>query len=184
MKSILKEAEDYLKQTLEGVRHELSLLRTGQASLTILEPVRVDYYGTKVPLSQVANMSIPDATSILIQPWDPKTCAVIERAILEANIGLTPTSDGRVIRLNIPSLTTERRKELVKKAKEIAERGRVSIRRIRHEARSKIEVKCKAKEISEDERDSGYESIQKFHDKFIAEIDTSLEKREKDIMEV
>jgi ribosome recycling factor len=132
----------------------------------------------------VATLSVPEPRLIVIQPWDPKQIAVIERAILEANVGLTPNNDGRVIRLPIPPLTEERRKELCKKAREIGEKGKVAIRHIRHESRTALEKKEKAKEISEDDRDKGFERIQQLHDQYVKETADAVSKREADIMEV
>jgi len=184
MKPTLKETEDKMKATVEATRHDLSTLRAGKASLAILEPVRVDYYGSKVPLNQAATMAVPEPRLITVQPWDPKQIASIERAILEANLGLNPSNDGRLIRIPIPSLTEERRKELCKRAREIGEKGKVAIRHIRHEARTALEKKEKAKEISEDDRDGGFERIQHLHDHHIQAIAESVEHKEADIMEV
>ena len=184
MKSTLKDAEEKMKATVEATRHELSTLRAGKANLAILEPVRVDYYGSKVPLNQAANLSVPEPRLILVQPWDPKQISQIERGILEANLGLNPSNDGRVIRVPVPPLTEERRKELCKRAREIGEKGKVAIRHIRHEARAALEKKEKAKEISEDERDQGFERIQKAHDAQIQAITESVAHKEKDILEV
>lgn len=183
-KAIIKEAEEKMKAAVEATRHELSTLRAGKASLAILEPVRVDYYGSKVPLNQAATLSVPEPRLIVVQPWDPKQMSMIERAILEANIGLTPNNDGRVIRLPIPPLTEERRKDLCKKAREMGEKGKVAIRHIRHESRTALEKREKAKEISEDDRDMGFEKIQTHHDHFVKEIADAVSKREADIMEV
>jgi ribosome recycling factor len=183
-KAIVKETEEKMKAAVEATRHDLGSLRAGKASLAILEPVRVDYYGTRTPLNQVATLSVPEPRLIVIQPWDPKQIAVIERAILEANVGLTPNNDGRVIRLPIPPLTEERRKELCKKAREIGEKGKVAIRHIRHESRTALEKKEKAKEISEDDRDKGFERIQQLHDQYVKETADAVSKREADIMEV
>jgi ribosome recycling factor len=184
MKSILKDAEEKMKAAVEATRHELSTLRAGKANLAILEPVRVDYYGSKVPLNQSANLSVPEPRLILVQPWDPKQISMIERAILEANLGLNPSNDGRVIRIPIPALTEERRKELCKRAREIGEKGKVAIRHVRHEARAALEKMEKAKEISEDDRDEGFEKIQKAHDATIQAVADSVAHKEKDILEV
>lgn len=182
--AILKDTEDKMKATVEATRHDLSTLRAGKANLAILEPVRVDYYGSKVPLSQAATLSVPEPRLIMVQPWDPKQIALLERAILEANLGLNPSNDGRVIRIPIPALTEERRKELCKKARETGEKGKVAIRHIRHEARAAVEKQEKAKEISEDERDKSWDRIQHMHDAHIQEITDSVAHKEKDILEV
>lgn len=181
---LVKEAEDKMKAALEATRHELSTLRTGKASLSILEPVRVDYYGTPTPLNQVANMAVPEPRLITVQPWEPKFIAAIERAIRDSNLGLNPANDGRLIRIPIPTLTEERRKELCKKAREFGEKGKVAVRHVRHEAREALEKKTKSKEISEDDRDRGFEGVQKVHDHYIEEIAKSVSKKEADIMEV
>ncbi len=183
-KAIIKDVEDKLKQTLEATRHELSTLRAGKANLSILEPVHVDSYGSKVPLNQVATMAVPEARLITLQPWDPKQIGAIERAILEANIGLNPSNDGRLIRIPIPALTEERRKELCKKAREIGEKGKVAVRHLRHEGRTALERREKSKEISEDERDKGFDRVQHLHDDYIKQITDSVAHKEKDIMEV
>jgi ribosome recycling factor len=184
VKDILKEVDEKLKAAVAATRHDLSTLRAGKASLAALEPVRVDYYGTKVPLNQVASMSIPEPRLILIQPFEPKQIAGIERAILEANLGMTPGNDGRVIRLPVPQLTEERRKDLCKKAREMGEKGKVAVRHIRHEGRAALEKEEKAKTISEDERDRGYTRVQELHDQAIEEIGGSVSRKEADIMEV
>ncbi len=183
-KQVIKASEEKMKAGVDAMRHELSTLRTGTANLALLEPVRVDYYGTPSPLNQVATLSVPEPRMITVQPWEPKMIGPIERAIQEANLGLNPSNDGRVIRIPIPQLTEERRKELCKRAREIGEKGKVVVRHIRHEAREALEKKTKAKEISEDERDRGFEQIQKLHDHYIEEITKSVTKKEADIMEV
>lgn len=184
VKEVLREVDEKLKATVEATRHELASIRAGKASLAILEPVKVDYYGAKTPLNQVATLSVPEPRLIVIQPWDPKQISVIEKAILEANLGMTPSNDGRVIRLPVPQLTEERRKELCKRAREVGEKGKVAVRHIRHEGRTALEKKEKAKEISEDDRDKGFEEIQKLHDRAVEEIAKSVAKKEADILEV
>ncbi len=183
-KAIVKDAEEKMKHTLEVTRHELSTLRAGKANLAVLEPVRVDSYGSKVPLNQVATLAVPEPRMITVQPWDPKQIAAIERGILEANLGINPSNDGRLIRLPIPALTEERRKDLCKRAREIGEKGKVAIRHIRHEARTALEKREKAKEISEDDREEGFEKVQELHDRYIQTLSDSVTHKEKDIMEV
>lgn len=184
MESVIKGLEQKMKQAVEATRHELMSLRTGKATINFLEPVRVDYYGAKVPLNQVANLSVPDARMIVVSPWDPKQIPAIEKAIREANLGFNPSNDGRVVRVPVPPLTEERRKELCKKAREIGEKGKIAIRHIRHEGREILENKEKEKLISEDDKKEGFEKIQKLHDKYIEEIEKTVEKKESDIMEV
>jgi len=181
---LVKEAEDKMKAALAATHHELASLRTGKASLNILEPVRVDYYGTPTPLNQVANLAVPEPRLITVQPWEPKLIAAIERAIRESSLGLNPANDGRLIRIPIPTLTEERRRELCKKAREFGEKGKVAVRHIRHESREHLEKKTKAKELTEDDRDRGFEAVQKVHDHYIEEIAKSVSKKEADIMEV
>jgi len=181
---ILKDTENKMREAVEATRNDLASLRTGKASLMILDPVRVDYYGSKVPLSQVATLSVPEPRMILAQPWDPKQIAGIERAILEANIGLNPSNDGRFIRIPVPTLTEERRKDLCKRAREMGEKGRIGIRHHRHEARAALEQMAKDAEISEDARDRGFAKIQEAHDRYVEEINSSVAKKEVDIMEV
>lgn len=184
MKAILRDVEEKLKHTLEATRHELSTLRAGKASLAVLEPVRVDSYGNKVPLNQLATLGVPEPRLITVQPWDPKQIAGIERAIMEANLGLNPSNDGRLIRIPVPTLTEERRRDLCKRAREIGERGKVAVRHIRHEGRTALEKKEKSKELSEDDRDMGFEKVQQLHDQYIQNLTDSVSHKEKDIMEV
>lgn len=184
VKEVLREVDEKLKATVEATRHELASIRAGKASLAILEPVKVDYYGAKTPLNQVATLSVPEPRLIVIQPWDPKQISTIEKAILEANLGMTPSNDGRIIRLPVPQLTEERRKELCKRAREVGEKGKVAVRHIRHEGRALLEKREKAKEISEDDRDKGFEEIQRLHDRAVEEIGKSVAKKEADILEV
>lgn len=183
-KAILKDVEEKLKHTLEATRHELSTLRAGKANLAVLEPVRIESYGNKVPLNQVATLGVPEPRLITVQPWDPKQISAIERAIMEANLGLNPGNDGRIIRIPIPALTEERRKDLCKRAREIGEKGKVAVRHIRHEGRTALEKKEKSKEISEDDRDMGFEKVQQLHDQYIQHVTDSVSHKEKDIMEV
>jgi ribosome recycling factor len=182
--AIIKDVEEKLKHTLEATRHELSTLRAGKANLAILEPVRVDSYGSKVTLNQVATLAVPEPRLITVQPWDPKGIAAIERGIMEANLGLNPSNDGRLIRIPIPALTEERRKDLCKRAREVGEKGKVAVRHIRHEGRTALEKREKAKEISEDDREKGFEKVQQLHDACIHSIAESVTHKEKDIMEV
>ena len=184
VKDVLKNTENKLELTVESTRMELATLRAGKASLSILEPVKVDYYGSKVPLNQTATLSLPEPRMILIQPFDPKQIAGIERSILEANIGMTPSNDGRVIRLPVPQLTEERRKELCKRARELGEKGKVAVRHVRHEGRSELDKLEKDKDISEDDRELGYSKIQELHDKAIEEINHSVSRKEAAILEV
>ena len=181
---IYDEAEEHMQKSIKHLEFELSSIRAGKASPQMLAPVMVDYYGTPTPLSQVANVSVRDAQTLTIQPWEKKMLPVIERAIINANLGFTPSNNGEVVIINIPPLTEERRKKLVKQAKEEAEIARVSIRNIRKEANNDIKKLEKEKEISEDESKIAHEKIQKLTDKYIEEVEKHLEKKEKDIMTV
>jgi len=170
-------------KTINALKDEFNTIRTGRASASIFDKVRVDYYGEKSPLSQVATVSIPEARMIVIQPWDKSLIAEIEKAILKSDLGLNPSNDGKVIRIAIPPLTADRRKELVKQAKNIAESSRVAIRNIRRDGNDELKKQQKDGLITEDELKTSEDSLQKSTDKFIAEINKILEDKEKDILE-
>lgn len=184
MKEVFKEVEAHMKHALDHFHHELKHLRTGRASLSLLEGITVDYYGSAVPLNQVANLSVPDATMIVAQPFDPSQSSAIERAIMKSDLGLNPSSDGKVIRIPVPPLTEERRKEIVKKAHDISEHAKNTVRQARREGNDKLKKKEKDKEISQDDERRGLEEVQKLHDRYIGEITTSLQKKEQQILEV
>jgi ribosome recycling factor len=184
MTSAHQEVESKMKKVVDHLHQELKTLRTGRASLSILDSVRVDYFGTPTPLNQVANLSVPDATLIVAQPWDPSTIPAIERAIRQADLGLNPASDGKVIRIPVPSLTEERRKEIVKKAHDFAEASRNGIRQARREGNDALKKLEKDKEISQDEERRGHDEMQKLHDHYIGLVNKALETKEKDLMTV
>jgi len=184
LKEILKETQEKMKKAVEATDRELKSLRTGRASTSLVESVVVEAYGTNTPLKGLATISTPDPRTIQIQPWDRNLLGAIEKAILAANLGLTPNNDGRVIRLNIPALTEERRKELVKVAHKMAEEGRVAVRNVRRSANEEIKATEKRHEISEDEREKTIQDVQKLTDERIAEIDKHLAAKEKEILEV
>lgn len=184
MKVVLTETEKRMSSTVDAFQQELAKLRTGRASLALVDGIQVDYYGAQTPLNQVATMSVPDSTTITIAPWEPKVLAEIEKAILRSNLGLTPNNDGRVIRLNIPALTEDRRKALVKVAHEVAETSRNSIRQVRREGNDRFKTMEKDKEISEDQMHDGQEQVQKLTDTYIEKINTILKKKETEILEV
>jgi ribosome recycling factor len=184
MKELFKEVESHMKQAVDHFHHELKHLRTGRASLALLEGMTVDYYGSPVPLNQVANLSVADATLIVAQPYDPSQSSAIERAILKSDLGLNPSSDGKVIRIPVPSLTEERRKEIVKKAHDMAEHARNAVRLARREGNDKLKKKEKDKEISQDDERRGLDEVQKLHDRYIGEVNTGLQKKEQQILEV
>jgi ribosome recycling factor len=184
VKDVLKDTENHMKGTIENTKKEFQAIRTGRANPNILDRVVVEYYGTPTPLTQVASVNIPDARMLVVQPWDKTILGVIEKAIQKADLGLNPINDGSVIRLPIPQLTEERRKELVKVVKKEAEEERVVIRNQRRDANEKIKALEKDGKISEDDGKRGLDEVQKLTDKFIAEIDKLLAQKEKEIMEV
>lgn len=183
-KEVLAQAEKKMKGAVEGARREFAAVRTGRANPALLERVMVDYYGTPTPLPQLAGITAPEARVLLIQPWDRNALKEIERAILKSDLGLTPTNDGQVIRLVLPPLTEERRRELVKLVKKEAEERRVTIRNIRREANEELKKAEKEGKISEDELRRVQEEVQKLTDRYIGEIDHLVEAKEKEIMEV
>jgi len=181
-----KKAEDKMNKALDALRKEFAAIRTGRASLGILEGIMVDYYGAPTPLSQVANLAVPDPRQITIQPWEPKMLGEIEKAILKSDVGLTPSNDGKIIRLNIPPLTEERRQQIVKHAKKLAEDERVAVRNVRRDINDEIKKKGKDKDahVSEDETKKLQDEIQKSTDSYIKKIDELLAHKEKEIMTV
>jgi len=183
-KQIIKDAEEKMKKSIEAFRHELAGMKAGRATPALLDKVRVDYYGTPTPVNQVANIEIPDPRTIAIKPWDRSMIKAIEKAILTSDLGLNPSNDGVVIRLSIPPMTQDRRKELVKVVHKRAEDERVVIRNIRRDANDHIKKAEKEKTVSEDESKRAQDEVQKLTDKFIKEVDQILESKEKEIMEV
>ncbi len=184
MNEVLKETELHMSSAVEAFKGELARLRTGRASLAVLDGVMVDYYGSPTPINQVASLSVPDAATITIAPWEPNVLAEVEKAILKSNLGLTPNNDGKVIRLSIPALTEERRRQLVKVAHDDAETARNVIRQIRREGNDRIKSLEKDKEISEDQMHDGLEQIQKLTDTYVGKIGGVLGTKEKEILEV
>jgi ribosome recycling factor len=180
----LAEAESTMQKTVEATQRAFNTIRTGRANASLLDKVNVEYYGTPTPLKSLANISTPDATTIMIQPYDRSTLNMIEKAISMSDVGLTPNNDGSVIRLNIPPLTSDRRKELVKVAAKYAEEGRVGIRNIRRDALETIRKMEKNSEISEDEARDQQDKLQKLTDKYAARINELLAEKEKDITTV
>jgi ribosome recycling factor len=173
-----------MQKAVEATKRSFNTIRTGRASASLLDRVTVEYYGTPTPLKSLANISTPDATTIAIQPFDRSTLNLIEKAISLSDIGLVPNNDGSAVRLNIPPLTTERRKEFVKQASKYAEEGKVSIRNIRRDGIDTVKKQEKASEISEDESKTMQDKIQKLTDKYITAIEKALTEKEKDIMTV
>jgi ribosome recycling factor len=178
------ETRKKMEKALESCARELSSIRTGRATLSLLDGVRVDYYGTKSPINQVASVSIPEARLMVIQPWDKSMIGEIERGILKADLGLNVNSDGNVIRLTIPELTEERRKELVRLARKISEEGKIAIRNIRREANDTLKKMEKAGDLSEDDSRREQEEVQELTDEYVDKIDEMMEVKEKEIMEV
>ncbi len=181
---IVKDADARMQKSVEATRDELSKIRTGKASPNLLDPVRVDAYGSSMPLNQVASVSTPDARLITVQPWDKSLIGEIEKAILKADLGLNPANDGQLIRIPIPPLNEERRQEYVKICKKITEDGRIAIRNIRRDANDHLKKMEKNHEMSEDEAHTYLDEIQKITDKHIKELDDILKHKEAEIMEV
>ena len=184
MQAVLKDAEERMKKVLVTLDKEYSRLRTGRASTSLLDGVRVDYYGTPTQLDQLASVATPDSRSITIQPWDRKAFSDIEKAIMKSDLGLTPVNDGKVIRINIPPLTEDRRKELVKVAKKHTEEAKVAVRNVRRDANELLKKKKNDKTISEDDQRKGQEDVQKLTDTYIAKTDEAFSRKEKEIMEI
>ena len=180
----LKEAEEKMQKAIEATKNSFNTIRTGRANASLLDRVMVDYYGSQTQLKSIANIGIPDASTITIQPYDKTTLNLIEKAINKSDVGLTPNNDGSMVRLNIPALTTERRQEMVKKTAKLAEEGKVSIRNIRRDAVDSIRKQEKNSDISKDESRDLQDKIQKKTDKYIAKIDELLAAKEKDIRKV
>ncbi|WP_435183879.1 ribosome recycling factor [Cylindrospermopsis raciborskii G7] len=180
----LAEAESTMNKTVEATQRAFNSIRTGRANASLLDKVQVDYYGSPTSLKSLANITTPDATTILIQPYDRTSLNIVEKAISLSDVGLTPSNDGSVIRLNIPPLTSDRRKELVKLAAKYAEEGRVGIRNIRRDALDSIRKQEKAGEVSEDEFRDQQDKLQKITSKYTAKIDELLAEKEKDITTV
>lgn len=183
IKKQLTDAQAMMDKAIAHCEVELTKIRAGKASAGMLDGIMVDYYGSATPLSQVAAINTPDARTLIVQPWEKSMLIPIEKAIMEANIGINPQNDGSIIRLVVPPLTEERRKELVKKVKEEAERGRITVRNIRKDANEKIK-KLKAESVSDDEIKTGEAEVQKITDAYIVKVDKHAELKEKDVMTV
>ncbi len=175
--------ESRMEKTVAALKESFNTIRTGRANAAIFDRVKVDYYGTKSPLNQVATIAIPEARSVIITPFDKSLITEIEKAILVADLGLNPTNDGKVIRISIPALTADRRKELVKQAKTLAENSRTSIRNIRRDGNDEFKKQQKSGEITEDDLKSETDKLQKLTDKFIDEINKLYDQKEKDILQ-
>lgn len=184
MHKVIKDAEVRMQKCIEAFKTEMSKLRTGRAHPSLLDHIRVDYYGTETPLSQVANVTISDARTLAITPWEKRMIPVIEKAIMTSDLGLNPATSGEIIRVPLPALTEERRKDLIKLVRTEAETARVSIRNVRREANNTLKDLFKNKEIAEDEERRLNEMVQKVTDKFISEADHLLSTKETDLMAI
>jgi len=181
---VVKEVESKMEKTLSSFKTDLNKVRTGRASLALFDDIRVDYYGTPTPLNQMATLAVPEPRLITIQPWDTSVIGEIEKAILKSELGVTPASDGKIIRITIPRLTEERRKELVKVVKKMSEGAKVSVRNIRREANDELKVLEKDKKISQDQLHQWMEKVQVSTDKYIKKVDEVLAVKEKEILEI
>jgi len=173
-----------MEKCVEDLGQNLATIRTGRASVSILDHIQANYYGTPTPLNQMASLSTPDPTLIVIQPWDPSTISAIEKAILASDLGLTPTNDGKVIRLPIPPLTQERRKQLAKSVAHIGEQHKVAVRQVRHDANDQLKTYLKDKKISEDEEKDALKKVQDLTNEFIGKVDALQKKKETEILEI
>ena len=184
MQTVLKDLDTRMNSALDVLSREFVGVRTGRASAGLLDSIRVDYYGNSTPISQMASVSVPDARTLMIQPWEAAQLKEIEKAIMKSDLGIQPVNDGKVVRLTMPTPTEERRKQLVKSVHKMAEDARVAVRNVRREANDKLKALAKDKKapITEDEERRGHDQIQKTTDRFIAKIDELLKKKEQEIM--
>lgn len=183
MSEIQDQCNERMNKSISALKDDFNAIRTGRASASLFDKVRVDYYGEKTPLSQVANISIPEARMVVVQPWDKNLISEIEKAILKSELGLNPSNDGKVIRIAIPPITADRRKELVKQAKTIAEQSRVAIRNIRRDGNEDLKKLQKDGSLTEDGLKQAEDELQKSTDKFIQDINKIFEDKEKEIMD-
>jgi ribosome recycling factor len=182
MQDLLKDLDSKMTTAIDSLIRELASVRTGRASAALLDTIRVDYYGTPTPVNQMASVSVPDARTLLIQPWEATQLQAIEKAIIKSDLGLNPANDGKLIRLTMPTLTEERRKQLAKTVHKIAEEGRIAVRNVRREANDRLKAMAKDKKVSEDEERRGHDQIQKTTDRFVAKVDELLKKKEQEIL--
>jgi ribosome recycling factor len=184
IEGIFKDSSQKMHEIVERLGHALATLRTGRASISLLDNVRVDYYGTPTPLNQVATLSVPDPTLIVAQPWDPSALTLIEKAIQKSDLGLNPANDGKVVRIPIPPLTEDRRKEMARKVHTYAEEARTSIRQVRRDANEHTKKLQKEKHLSEDDERRAHEKVQKLTDDHIKMVDDLSSKKEKEILAI
>ena len=182
--SILLDAEERMEKAVGAQERDFSKLRTGRASTALVDGIKADYYGTPTPIGQMASVTVPDSRTVSIQPWDKGGISIIEKAILKSDLGLTPVNDGKVIRIMIPPLTEDRRKDLVKVARKYTEEAKVAVRNVRRDANDSLKKLEKDKAISEDEQKKASEDVQKLTDKFVSEADKKCAAKEKEIMEI
>lgn len=184
MKQVIDALAERMNKTISNLKTELAKVRTGRATPTLLDGVKVDYYGSMMPISQVASLTCPDARTIVVQPWEAGMLQPIEKAILVANLGLMPQNDGKIIRVPLPMLTEERRKEIVKFIKKMGEESKIALRNERRDANESVKKLEKEKQITEDESKKGAEQVQKKTDDFVAEVDKLIAQKEKELMSV
>ena len=182
--ALVKDVEARMQAATDLLAREFSGVRTGRANTALLDAVRVEAYGAQTPINQMASLSVPDPKTLVIQPWDTSQIPAIEKAILKSDLGLTPSNDGKVIRLSMPTLTEERRKQLAKTVGKLAEEARVAIRNIRRDANERLKALAKDKKVSQDEERRGHDQIQKITDKFIAKVDELTKKKEQEILAI
>ena len=184
LNDVYKDTEAQMQKAVDSLTREFAGIRTGRASVGILDGIRVEYYGTLTPLNQVATLSVPESSLIVIQPWDVSVIKVIEKALLKSDLGITPSNDGKVIRLAIPPLTEERRKDLAKMIKKKAEEKKVAVRQVRRDSNDMLKVLEKDKDITEDELHTGQDKVQKITDQYVAKVDEITAKKEQEILEL
>jgi ribosome recycling factor len=184
VRQILDAAKKGMEKCVDDMKQNLATIRTGRASVSILDHIQANYYGTPTPLNQMASLSTPDPTLIVIQPWDPSIISAIEKAILTSDLGLNPTNDGKVIRLSVPPLTQERRKQLAKSVGHIAEQHRVAVRQVRHDANDQLKTLLKDKKISEDEEKDGLKKVQEMTNSYIEKVEELQKHKEAEILEI
>ena len=184
IETILLDAEDRMEKAMSALEREFAKLRTGRASTSLVDGIKADYYGTPTPISQMASVAVPDSRTITLQPWDKGGIAVVEKAILKSDLGLTPVNDGKIIRISIPPLTEERRKELVKVSRKYGEEAKVAVRNVRRDANDSLKKLEKDKTITEDEQKKAEADVQKLTDKFVGEVDKKCAAKEKEIMDI
>ena len=182
MQDVLKDLDTRMGAAIDALTRDFAAVRTGRASTALLDGIRVDYYGTMTPIAQMASVSVPDARTITIQPWEAGQLKEIEKALIKSDLGITPNNDGKLLRPTMPTLTEERRKQLAKSVGKVAEEGRVAIRNVRREANDKLKALARDKKVSEDDERRGHDAIQKTTDKFIARVDELLKKKEQEIL--